>query len=117
LNAKAPPGYRLPVGFPKLDFFDDDSGLALVGKTLDTGIKTYVRSPQRIYQKFKCYVDRLSEFENGTRKGKTVSAARIETRMIWAAVPTFTTPEQWTHINAAIDYARTRGITLKVSAV
>ena len=98
-------GERTPDNFKTFDFFDEDRGLATSAKTLETRAPGYVDRPSRIFGALKRYIDQIDHFEYDNKKGIEISADEIDIKRLELAVPDGTTPEQFTQIQRAIDYA------------
>ena len=110
-------GERTPDNFKTFDFFDEDRGLATSAKTLETRAPGYVDRPSRIFGALKRYIDQIDHFEYDNKKGIEISADEIDIKRLELAVPDGTTPEQFTQIQRAIDYAESLGIDVEVSRI
>lgn len=110
-------GERTPDNFKTFDFWDSDANVATSAKTLDTLALGYVDRPSRIYGQLRRYVDQVDRFD-GDIVGKTdIQPGQIDLKRLELAVPNDTTPEQFTQIQRAIDYAESLGIDMEVSRI
>lgn len=110
-------GERTPDNFKTFDFWDSDARVATSAKTLDTRAPGYVDRPSRIFGALKRYIDQIDHFEYDNKKGIEISADEIDIKRLELAVPDGTTPEQFTQIQRAIDYAESLGIDVEVSRI
>lgn len=118
LQGQFPTGARLPIGFKAWDFFDDESGVVISAKTLDTTAYTYANNPGKVYSRLKLYIDSASDYETVVvRQNRKVDPARKLNKQLQVAVPQYTSPAQWRQINQAIIYARGRGVSVVVTRV
>ena len=98
-------GDRTPDNFKTFDFWDSDAGIATSAKTLDTRAPGYVDRPSRIYGKLKRYVDQIDRFDGDIVGESDIRPGQIDLKRLELATPNDTTPEQFTQIQRAIDYA------------
>lgn len=117
LATELPAGSRLPPNFPTFDYFDRDTGLAISGKTLDTTTAAKVNNPSQVYYSLKGNIDAAESFTGGELSGTEIVESQITAREVDVAIPANTTPAQWTQINRAIDYAKTKGVVLKITKI
>ena len=110
-------GERTPDNFKTFDFFDDDQGLATSAKTLDTRAPGYVDRPSRIYGALKRYIDQIDGFDGSNLNAFPLRPDQIDLKRLELAIPNDTTPEQFTQIQRAIDYAESLGIDVEVSRI
>ncbi|WP_215796648.1 DUF6862 domain-containing protein [Paludibacterium yongneupense] len=98
LESQLPAGSRLPPNFKTIDFFDDSTGVATSAKTMDTMTSAKLADPSQVYSSLKSNVDTLANFNGASLSKVTVNAADITARDLQVAVPSGTTPAQWTQI-------------------
>lgn len=110
-------GDRTPDNFKTFDFWDSDARIATSAKTLDTRAPGYVDRPSRLYGALKRYIDQIDSFEYDNKKGIEINADDITLKRLELAVPDGTTPEQFTQIQRAIDYAESLGIDVNVRQI
>jgi hypothetical protein len=93
------------------DFF---GGLATSIKSIDIRGATY-QTTKGLFGSITRYVDDLAKFDGGELGGIFIMGSDITARTLKLAIPKVpVTPAQQTAVEAAIDYARSRGITLQV---
>lgn len=110
-------GERTPDNFKTFDFWDRDARIATSAKTLDTRAPGYVDRPSRIYGALKQYIDQIDKFDGDTKRNITIRPEQVDLKRLELAVPNDTTPEQFTQIQRAIDYAESLGIDVEVSRI
>ena len=118
LATQLPAESRLPTNFKTFDFFDRETGLATSAKTLDTTTPAKIANPSQVYYSLKTNVDAAANFTEIVRfNGAVIDPAKIAAREVQVAVPAETTTAQWEQINRAIEYAKTKGVALKVTKI
>ncbi|WP_241094269.1 hemagglutinin repeat-containing protein [Xanthomonas bonasiae] len=117
LVAQLPTDSRLPANFKTFDFFDENTGVAISAKTLDTTTVARIANPVQVYSSLKGNVDAAAGFTGYTLKGVTVSSGQITDRVLEVAVPKATTSAQWDQINRAVEYGKSKGVTVKITRV
>ncbi|WP_370400521.1 hypothetical protein [Sulfitobacter sp. JB4-11] len=110
-------GERTPDNFKTFDFWDRDARIATSAKTLDTRAPGYVDRPSRIYGALKRYIDQIDKFDGDTKRNITIRPEQVELIRLELAIPDDTTPEQFTQIQRAIDYAESLGIDVTVRQI
>lgn len=110
-------GERTPDNFKTFDFFDDNQGLATSAKTLDTRAPGYVDRPSRIYGALTRYIDQIDGFDGSNLEAFPLRPDQIDLKRLELAIPNDTTPEQFTQIQRAVDYANSLGIDVEVSRI
>ena len=110
-------GDRTPDNFKTFDFWDSDAGIATSAKTLDTRAPGYVDRLSRIYGALKRYIDQIDGFDGSNLNYFPLDPNEIELKRLELAIPNDTTPEQFTQIQRAIDYAVRLGIDVNVRRV
>ncbi|WP_161489484.1 phage minor head protein [Sulfitobacter sp. EhC04] len=110
-------GDRTPDSFKAFDFWDRDAGIATSAKTLDTRAPGYVDRPSRIYGALKRYIDQIDGFDGSNLNAFPLRPDQIDLKRLELAIPNDTTPEQFTQIQRAIDYAESLGIDVEVSRI
>jgi hypothetical protein len=108
---------RLPPRFKAFDFFDEGTGLATSAKTLDTLTPARLGDPSRVYSSLVKNVDDAADFTRYRLSGTELTAEMITARELQLAVRVGTTQVQWGEIYRAIEYGRTRGVTVIVTVV
>ncbi|QNW95819.1 hemagglutinin repeat-containing protein [Acinetobacter seifertii] len=102
--------------FKAFDHFDPATGLATSDKTLNTAAKTY-QDPKKITSQINKYVDQMDNF-TGDNKGRfELTSDKIKSKEMQLAIPVNTSKSQLDAIQKSIDYANTKGITIKVTKV
>lgn len=117
LGTQLPAGSRLPPNFKTFDFFDRTTGVATSAKTLDTTTAAKMANPSQVYSSLKGNIDAAVGFTEYGLKDVTVSSSQITSRELQVAVPQATTNAQWEQINRAIEYGRSKGVTVKITKV
>jgi hypothetical protein len=115
--AEQKPNTRLPPRFKVFDFFDRNTGLATSAKTLDTTTPARIAFPGQVYNSLVNSIDEAAGFRQYTLKGVTLRASDIVARELQLAIPDATTPEQWQQIGKAIEYGKSKGVTVKVTII
>ncbi|MCG7630080.1 minor capsid protein [Epibacterium sp. MM17-32] len=110
-------GDRTPDNFKTFDFFNRDTGIATSAKTLDTRAQGYLDRPSRIYGALKRYIDQIDRFDGDVVEEFPINPGEIDLKRLELAIPNDTTPEQFTQIQRAIDYAESLGIDVEVSRI
>ncbi|KCX95226.1 VENN motif pre-toxin domain-containing protein [Acinetobacter nosocomialis] len=102
--------------FKAFDHFDPATGLATSDKTLNTAAKTY-QDPKKITSQINKYIDQMDNF-TGDNKGRfELTNDKIKSKEMQLAIPVNTSKSQLDAIQKSIDYANTKGITIKVTKV
>ena len=73
--------------------------------------------PSRIYGALKRYIDQIDRFDGDIKRDIEIRPEQIDQKRLELAIPDGTTPEQFTQIQRAIDYAESLGIDVEVSRV
>ena len=110
---------RIPPNTKTFDFYDAETGVATSAKTLDTTTAAKINNPSQVYYSLKGNIDAAANF-TATKlpgSGTQLTYDMINTRELNVAIPANTTPAQWTQINKAIDYAKTKGVVLNITKV
>lgn len=110
-------GERTPDNFKTFDFWDRPDGVATSAKTLDTRAPGYVDRPSRIYGALKRYIDQIDSFDGSNLNTFPLRPDQIDLKRLELAIPNDTTPEQFTQIQRAIDYAESLEIDVEVSRI
>ncbi|HBZ45532.1 MAG TPA: hypothetical protein DEO85_16115 [Maritimibacter sp.] len=110
-------GERSPDNFKTFDFVDLPNRVATSAKTLDTRAPGYVDRPSRIYGALKRYIDQIDQFEGDVKDGLRAFPEDIDLKRLELAIPDNTTPEQFTQVQRAIDYAESLGIDVNVRLI
>lgn len=74
--------YRLPHGFPTVDYFRD--GVVASVKSIDLGAVTY-QDTNRLRSTLNRYLNKLDEFEGGTR-GRLIERGDFVQKELWIAI-------------------------------
>src|SRR6185312_12441320 len=107
-------GGNLPWWFKGIDDFTE--GVATSFKTIDLDAATY-QSPQNLTSTINRYVNKLAAFNGKSYTGYEVRAQQITGRTLKLVTPEGSmTATQKTAIDAAIERAKSRGITLTVTS-
>lgn len=109
-------GGNLPPGFPTIDKFDSDHGIATSIKTVNLASKTY-QNPARLESLVKRYVDKMAAFEGAVRPRYTVLPEDIKERVLHIGVPRNASSEQDAVFTSMVEYASRQGVELKVEVV
>ncbi|NVZ53330.1 hypothetical protein HX792_23525 [Pseudomonas sp. B6002] len=117
LETQLPAGTRRPPNFKTFDFFDEATGVATSAKTLDTTTAAKLANPRQIYSSLKGNIDAAANFVETGLKDVTLHANQITVREVQVAIPKATTGTQWEQINKAIEYGRSKGVTVKITEV
>ena len=110
-------GERTPETFKTFDFFDRNARIATSAKTLDTRAPGYMDRPSRIYGVLKRYIDKIDRFDGDIVEEFQINPSEIDLKRLELAIPDGTTPEQFTQIQRAIDYAESLGIDVRVRQI
>ena len=103
-------GADLPFGFKTIDNFSN--GLATSIKSIDLRGATY-QDTQRLFGRISRHVDDLADFDGGELGDIFIESSNITARTLKLATPKVdVTLAQRVAIDAATDYAKSRGITL-----
>jgi hypothetical protein len=98
--------------FPVIDDFF--GGLATSIKSIDIRGATY-QSTQRLFGSITRYVDDLAEFDGDQLDDIVIKGSDTTARTLKLAIPKVpVTPAQQAAVEAAINYAKSRGITLQI---
>ncbi len=117
LASKRPPSSRLPANFKTFDFFDEETGLATSGKTLNTRTPAKINDPKQIYFSLKSNIDAAAGF-SGYQLGNTrLTPDMISSREVQIAIPADTTAAQWKEIQRAVQYGKGLGVNVVVTPV
>ena len=103
--------------FSTFDGFDFDCQLGVSCKTMDLGTDSKINNPNGIYSGLKRYIDQTADFKREEKLGLIVRADMVPNRTIELAVPSNPTPMQIEQLKRAQEYAKSRGITLKITKV
>jgi filamentous hemagglutinin len=103
--------------FAVFDGFDFNCGLGVSCKTMDLGTASKINNPNQIYSTLKGYIDKTANFKEENKLGLIVEAKDVPNRTIELAVPTNPTSAQIEQLMRAQDYAKSKGITLKITKV
>jgi hypothetical protein len=110
-----PGARRLPAGSKGFDHFNDDTGEAISGKTLNTLSVSYIKYPQKIFGNLRKYVDAAVDYQ--PRTDLEPDPAKIQSRTIHLAIPEYTSPEQWRYLMGAIGYGREHGVSIIITRI
>lgn len=103
--------------FKVFDGFDFGCELGVSCKTMDLGTNSKINKPEGIYYGLKHYIDKTADFEYENKLGLRVTADMVPNRIIELAVPPNPTHAQIEQLKRAQEYAKSRGITLKITKV
>jgi Hemagglutinin repeat len=121
VNAKYNPGgfdlNTVKTNFAAFDTWVVDSGTAVSAKTMDTALAGYSSNPNSITSTLNVYVDKMVGFEKDGKGAFVLTAAEIKTMVLELAIPSSTSPAQWTAIQKSIDYANSKGVSMVVTRV
>ncbi|MDN0096003.1 hypothetical protein [Yersinia rohdei] len=117
VGAQLPANSRLPANFKTFDYYNPISRTAISVKTLDTTTAARVANPNRVYSSLKGNIDSATRFTDYTLDNVPLSSSMIGFRKLRVAVPTGTTPTQWTQINRAIEYGQELGVKVIITTV
>jgi hypothetical protein len=107
-----------PRNFPTWDNQVPAHQIAISDKTLNTLSQSYTEKPRNIFYSLAKYIDQAAAYNRSiTHSGTTIVPKNIAIRQVNLAVPQSTTPEQWAHINRAIVYGRSRGVSVVVTTI
>ncbi|OAN39043.1 hypothetical protein [Microbacterium sp. H83] len=109
-------GGNLPPGFPKIDRWIKDKGIAISIKTINLASKTY-QNPTRLESLVKRYVDKVASFKGDQRGVFVIRESQITQRVLHIGVPRNATSEQSEVLGLVADYAEKRGVELIVEVV
>jgi len=112
-----PAEMRLFEGCNTFDFFDKELGIATSVKTLDTATAAKIANPKQVYYSLKRNVDTVANFTEARRGGFVLRATDISTRELVVGIPESTTSAQWAEISRAIQYGKSKNITVKITVV
>lgn len=110
-----PDAKQLPPGATAFDFFNNVTGEAVSTKTLNTLSVSYIRNPQKIFEKVKEYVDDVFDYER--LRQTDPDPDKIQSRTIHLAIPEYTSPTQWRYLNRVIIYAKDNGISIVITRI
>lgn len=110
-----PNAQKLAPGSKAFDHFDQMSGEAISDKTLNTITYSYIDNPQRIYGKLAGYVNKVADYE--PRASIDVRPSLITSKTLQLAVPEYTSEEQWQYIDRAVQYGKSRGVSVIVTRI
>ncbi|KHO14397.1 adhesin HecA family 20-residue repeat protein [Acinetobacter baumannii] len=102
--------------FKAFDHWDPATGLATSDKTLNTAAKTY-QDPKKITSQINKYVDQMANFTRDTKGPFRLTDDMITSKEMQLAIPANTSKNQLDAVQKSIDYANTKGITIKVTKV
>jgi hypothetical protein len=106
---------KLPPKSTTFDLMNWDEGEAISAKTMNTLSAAYIKNPQNIYKKVVGYVDDTVNYER--RKDSDVDPADIKSKTIHLAIPEWTSPTQWRHLNRAIVYGKDNGVKIVITRI
>ncbi|MCI1018872.1 hypothetical protein HWD99_09565 [Microbacterium sp. C5A9] len=109
-------GGNLPPGFPTIDKFDWQHGIATSIKTVDLAAKSY-QNASRLKSLLKRYVDKMAAFVGDKRAKVEVAEAQITERVLYVVVPRGATAEQKAAIDEVMNYAEQQGVKLDVEVM
>ncbi len=108
-------GGDLPPGFPTIDKFDN--GVATSIKSVDLAAPTY-QNPSALLSRLRGYVNKVAAFTGDARGPVRILPDQVRERVLEVAIPQGSaTPAQQAALDAAEQYARSRGVTVKVVEV
>jgi hypothetical protein len=110
-----PQARRLLPGATAFDYFDDATGDAVSVKTLNTQTANRIRNPQKIFEKVKEYVDDIIDYEPLRRTDPKPD--EIQSKILYLAIPEYTSPTQWRYLNRVIIYAKDNGISIVITRI
>lgn len=109
-------GGNLPPGFPKIDRWIKDKGIAISIKTINLASKTY-QNPTRLESLVKRYVDKVASFTGDARGNIVIEEWQITQRVLHIGVPRNASSDQSDVLSAMADYAAEKGVQLIVEVV
>lgn len=109
-------GGNLPPGFPTIDKFDWQHGIATSIKTVDLAAKSY-QNPARLESLVKRCIDKVAAFNGETFSGYRIFDWEIHERALLIGVPRNETPAQQQVFANMAEYAERAGVTLEVEVV
>lgn len=109
-------GGNLPPGFPTIDKFDWQHGIATSIKTVDLAAKSY-QNPARLESLVKRYIDKVAGFKGHDHAGFEISQEAVQLRVLEIGVPRNGAPDQMQAFDNMAAYAQDKGVTLKVEVV
>lgn len=115
LESQLSPGSKLPKNFKTFDFFDRSTGVATSAKTLNTQTTSKLADPTKIYSSLKKNIDSAASFKKYTLLETEITSADIISRELRVAIPKGTTSNQWDYIWRAIEYGKTKGVTVHIT--
>ncbi|MBS0271757.1 MAG: hypothetical protein JSR85_03820, partial [Proteobacteria bacterium] len=115
VGAALPPGSRLPKNYKTFDHRNRITREAISAKTLDTNTLSRITDPKKVYYSLKKSIDAAERFIEYKLDKVTLASQDISSRVVEVAVPTSTTPAQWEQILRAVEYAKVKGVILKIT--
>jgi hypothetical protein len=109
-------GGNLPPGFPTIDKWDWQHGIATSIKTVDLAAKSY-QNPARLESLVKRYIDKVAGFKGDTHVGFEVLADAIRQRVLELGIPRGATAAQTSVLDNMVAYAEEKGVALVVEVV
>ncbi len=103
--------------FSTFDGFDFNCQLGVSCKTMDLNTDSKINNPNGIYYGLKRYIDKTANFDYERKLELEVFAKDVPNRTIELTVPANPTPSQIEQLKRAQDYAKSRGIILKITKV
>lgn len=110
-----PDAVNLAPNAKAFDHFNLTTQEAISAKTLNTLSVSYIKKPERIYQKLKGYVDAAADYE--PRVGADLDPSDIRSKTIQLAISEYTSPTQWQYLQRAKRYGRDRGVSIVITRI
>lgn len=110
-------GKRTADNFKTFDFWDSYAGIATSAKTINTRAPGYVDRPSRIFGILKRYIGQIDNFKYDNKQGIEINGNEIDLKRLELAVPDETSPEQFTQIQQAVEYAERLDIEIIVKRI
>lgn len=109
-------GGNLPPGFPTIDKFDWQHGIATSIKTVDLAAKSY-QNPARLESLVKRYIDKVAGFKGSDLRNYVILEEDINQLALHVAVPRGASPSQQHVLDELVTYAHEKGVALQVEVV
>lgn len=109
-------GGNLPPGFPTIDRFDWQHGIATSIKTVDLAAKSY-QNASRLKSLLKRSVDKMAAFTRGERSGAVITEEMVTDRALHLAVSRSATADQQAVLDDIVVYGNEVGVSVIVEVM
>ncbi|WP_312171057.1 hypothetical protein [Microbacterium sp.] len=109
-------GGNLPPGFPTIDKFDWQHGIATSIKTVDLAAKSY-QNASRLKSLLKRYVDKMAAFTRGERSGSVITEEMVTDRTLHLAASRSATADQQAVLDDIVVYGNEVGVSVIVEVM